>query len=135
MLGLFAFFYASLHLLTYVVLDRASRSSSSCADVAKRPFITAGMVAFRLMVPLAMTSTKGWIRRLGRSWQVLHRLVYLQRASRPACTSSGRSRWSIGEPVYYAAILAVLLAFRRRLAAPPGRRPAPPACPGLESGL
>jgi sulfoxide reductase heme-binding subunit YedZ len=111
MLGLFAFFYATLHLLTYVVLDRYFDLSGIVEDVAKRPFITLGMLAFLLMVPLAITSTKGWIRRLGRRWQALHRLVYFA-----ALAASLHFIWkvkvAIGEPVYYAAILGVLLAIR-----------------------
>ena len=111
MLGLFAFFYATLHLLTYVVLDRYFDWSGVVADVAKRPFITFGMLAFVLMIPLALTSTKGWIRRLGRKWQTLHRLVYFA-----AIAASLHFIWKvkvvIGEPVYYAAILGVLLAIR-----------------------
>ncbi|MCA1562228.1 MAG: sulfoxide reductase heme-binding subunit YedZ, partial [Acidobacteria bacterium] len=75
MLGLFAFFYASLHFLTYVVLDHYFDFDAIVADVAKRRFITVGFIAFVAMIPLAITSTKGWIRRLGKRWQVLHRLV------------------------------------------------------------
>ena len=111
MLGLFAFFYATLHLLTYVVLDRYFDWSGVVEDVAKRPFITLGMLAFALMIPLAITSTKGWIRRLGRKWQTLHRLVYFA-----AIAASLHFIWkvkvAIGEPVYYAAILGVLLTIR-----------------------
>src|SRR5689334_19834254 len=76
MLGLFAFFYACLHFTSYIVLDKYLDWHSMIADVWKRPFITAGFTAFLLMLPLALTSTKGWIRRLGRRWQKLHRLVY-----------------------------------------------------------
>ena len=111
MLGLFAFFYACIHLLSYVAFDRVFKFGEILADVAKRPFITAGMAAFALMLPLALTSTKGWIRRLGRRWQLLHRLVYLS-----AIAASLHFIWkvkvAIGEPVYYATILAVLLGFR-----------------------
>jgi len=111
MLGLFAFFYATLHLLTYVVLDQGLAFEFIIPDILKRPYITMGMIAFTLMVPLAITSTKGWIRRLGKRWQLLHRLVYLS-----ALAASVHFLWkvkvAIGEPVYYAAILGVLLAFR-----------------------
>lgn len=111
MLGLFAFFYACVHLLSYVAFDRFFALDEVLADVAKRPFITAGMAAFALMVPLAITSTRGWIRALGRRWQVLHRLVYVSAAA--ACL---HFVWKVkvvaGEPVYYAAILAALLAIR-----------------------
>jgi sulfoxide reductase heme-binding subunit YedZ len=111
MLGLFAFFYATLHLLTYVVLDRYFDWAGVVEDVAKRPFITLGMLAFGLMLPLALTSTKGWIRRLGRRWQTLHRLVYF--AALAACLHFiWKVKVAIGEPVYYAAILAALLAIR-----------------------
>jgi len=111
MLGLFAFFYATLHLLTYVAFDRFFDFSGVAKDIVKRPYITAGMAAFVLMVPLALTSTKGWIRRLGRRWQLLHRLVYFSAAA--ACLHFlWKVKVMIGEPVYYAAILALLLAFR-----------------------
>ena len=111
MLGLFAFFYASVHLFSYIAFDRVFAFGEILGDVAKRPFITAGMTAFVCMVPLALTSTKGWIRRLGRRWQTLHRLIYVS-----ALAASLHFIWKvkvvIGEPVYYAAILGVLLAFR-----------------------
>ena len=110
-LGLFAFFYALLHLATYVVLDRLFDLNGVWEDIVKRPFITAGMVAFVLMTPLAITSTKGWIRRLGRTWQTLHRLVYFSAAA--ACLHFiWKVKVVIGEPVYYAIILSVLLVFR-----------------------
>jgi sulfoxide reductase heme-binding subunit YedZ len=111
MFGLFAFFYASVHLLSYLAFDRVFQFGEIAADIAKRPFITAGMLAFSLMVPLAVTSTRGWIRRLGRRWQLLHRLVYLS-----ALAAAVHFAWKVkvltGEPVYYALILAALLAFR-----------------------
>ena len=111
MLGLFAFFYAFLHLLAYAVLDRYFDFAGVWEDVVKRPFITAGMVAFILMVPLAITSTKGWIRRLGRRWQLLHRLIYVS-----AIAGAIHYLWKVkiitGSPVYYALILGALLAFR-----------------------
>lgn len=111
MLGLFAFFYATLHLATYVVFDRYFELAGIMEDIAKRPYITVGMLAFLLMVPLALTSTKGWIRRLGRTWQVLHRLVYVSAIA--ACLHFlWKVKVMVGEPVYYAAILAVLLGFR-----------------------
>jgi sulfoxide reductase heme-binding subunit YedZ len=78
MLGLFAFFYGSLHLLTYVWFDRALNLLSVGQDVAKRPFILVGMTAFFLMVPLAITSTNKMVKRLGgKRWAQLHRLVYV----------------------------------------------------------
>ena len=76
MLGLFAFFYAVLHLATWVWLDQWFDPVSMLRDVLDRPFVTAGAAAFLLMLPLALTSTDAAMRRLGRRWQVLHRLVY-----------------------------------------------------------
>jgi sulfoxide reductase heme-binding subunit YedZ len=82
MSGLFAFFYGCLHFLTYIWLDKFFDLHAMAKDVVKRPFITAGFTAFVLMIPLAVTSTKGWIRRLGgKRWQRLHRLVYLSAAA------------------------------------------------------
>jgi methionine sulfoxide reductase heme-binding subunit len=111
MLGLFAFFYAVVHVASYIAFDRFFELGEIWDDVVKRPFITAGMVAFTLMVPLALTSTRGWIARLGRRWQLLHRLVYLS-ALAAAVHFVWKVKVVIGEPVYYAAILAVLLGFR-----------------------
>ena len=127
MFGLFAFFYASVHLASYIAFDRFFALGEVAADVAKRPFITAGMLAFATMLPLAITSTKGWIRRLGRRWQLLHRLVYVSALA--ACVHFiWKVKVVIGEPVYYAAILAVLLGFRvlwrLRPASPARRQPA-----------
>ena len=78
MLGLFAFFYGTLHLLTYVWFDRLFNLMSVVTDVGKRPFILVGMIAFVLMVPLAITSTNNMVKRVGgKRWATLHRLVYL----------------------------------------------------------
>ena len=78
MVGLFAFFYGVLHFLTYIWLDKFFDWHEMMKDIAKRPFVTVGFSAFVLLIPLALTSTKGWIRRLGgRNWQRLHRLIYL----------------------------------------------------------
>ena len=111
MLGLFAFFYAVLHVATFVVLDHFFDFSRIIADVVKRPYITMGSIAFLSMIPLAVTSTRGWIRRLGRRWQLLHRLIYVS-----AIAASIHYLWKvkvmIGSPVYYAAIVAALLVFR-----------------------
>jgi sulfoxide reductase heme-binding subunit YedZ len=111
MLGLFAFFYGTLHFVSYLALDQLFSLEGIVDDVAKRPFITAGFVAFVSMAPLALTSTKGWIRRLGRRWQALHRLVYLA-AIAGAVHFLWKVKVVIGEPVYYAAIVAALLVFR-----------------------
>lgn len=78
MLGLYAFFYGFLHLLTYIWFDRTFDLKSTVADIYARPFIAVGMLSFFLMVPLAITSTKGWIKRLGgKRWARLHKLVYV----------------------------------------------------------
>jgi sulfoxide reductase heme-binding subunit YedZ len=127
MLGLFAFAYAAAHLLIYVVVDQGLALKYIFEDVAKRRFITAGMVAFLLLVPLAVTSTKGWIRRLGKRWQSLHRLVYVS-AIAAALHFIWKVKVAIGEPVYYAALLAILLGvrllWRRRTGAASRRQPA-----------
>ncbi|MFC1662183.1 sulfite oxidase heme-binding subunit YedZ [Gemmatimonadota bacterium] len=77
LLGLFAFFYAFLHLLVYLSLDQGFAWEFILEDVSERPYITVGFAAFLLLLPLAVTSTRGWIRRLGKRWQQLHRLVYV----------------------------------------------------------
>jgi methionine sulfoxide reductase heme-binding subunit len=111
MLGLFAFYYASLHFLSYIVLDQYFNWAGMLADIGKRPFITVGFTAFILMVPLALTSTKGWIRRLGRNWQTLHRLIYLS-----AICAGVHFIWKVkvvtGAPVWYAIAIVALLGFR-----------------------
>ena len=76
LLGLFAFFYAALHFMIYLAVDQGLAWSFILEDIAERPFITVGFAALVLLMPLAVTSTRGWIRRLGRRWQLLHRLVY-----------------------------------------------------------
>ena len=111
MLGLFAFFYGTLHFFSYLALDQYFSLEGMLADVRKRPFMTAGFVSFILMVPLAVTSTKGWIRRLGRRWQMLHRLAYLAAAA-GAVHYLWKVKVVIGSPVYYAAVVGALLAFR-----------------------
>jgi len=112
MLGLFAFFYGSLHLMTYVWLDKFFDVPMMLHDIAKRRFITAGMTAWTLMLPLALTSTRGWIRRLGgKRWQKLHRLIYLS-----AIAGVTHFIWlvkaDLRRPLTYGAILAVLLLYR-----------------------
>lgn len=111
MLGLFAFFYATLHFASYWALDLVFAFGAFFADVAKRPFITMGLAAFLLMIPLAITSTKGWIRRLGKRWTRLHQLVYVA-----AICAAIHFAWKVkvftGDPVYYAAAVATLLGFR-----------------------
>jgi methionine sulfoxide reductase heme-binding subunit len=111
MLGLFAFFYASLHLLTWIVLDQFFDVPAMIADVAKRPYITVGMTGFLCMVPLALTSSTAMIRRLGRRWQTLHRLTYV------AAVAGVIHFWwlvkaDVTEPQRWAAILTALLGIR-----------------------
>ena len=110
-LGLFAFFYACLHLSTWVVLDWFFDVASMAADVLDRPFITLGMTTFLLLLPLAVTSTAGMIRRLGKRWQQLHRLVYVA-----AITAIVHFWWVVKadfrEPRLWALALSVLLGFR-----------------------
>jgi methionine sulfoxide reductase heme-binding subunit len=111
MLGLFAFFYASLHFLSYWAFDLGFAFGAMVGDVLKRPFIALGFTAFLLLVPLAVTSTKGWIRRLGKKWTLLHRLVYVA-----AICAVIHFAWKVkvftGDPVLYAVILTLLLGFR-----------------------
>lgn len=126
-LGLFAFFYASLHFLTYLALDQVFDLNAIVADVIKRPFITAGFTALVLLAPVALTSTDGWVRRLGyRNWQRIHRLVYLAGVL-AAVHFVWRVKIDISQPLTYGAILAVLLAVRvvvwLRKRAASGRQP------------
>jgi sulfoxide reductase heme-binding subunit YedZ len=112
MLGLFAFFYGLLHFLTWLVLDQFFAWDFILADIAKRPYITVGSTGFVLMIPLAITSTAGWIRRLGgRWWNRLHRLVYAT-----AVAGVIHFLWLVKvvetEQIVYAAIVAALLGFR-----------------------
>ncbi len=143
MAGLFAFFYGTLHFLIYVIADRfagldfpdgivawstaANLAMSVLADIYERPFITIGFLAFSLMVPLAITSTTGWIRRMGgKQWQKLHRLVYVS-----AVAGVVHYWWlvkaDLSQPILYSAIVGILLAFRaykaraRRVAVAPAR--------------
>nr|WP_294864087.1 protein-methionine-sulfoxide reductase heme-binding subunit MsrQ [uncultured Pseudogulbenkiania sp.] len=111
MLGLFAFFYATLHFTTYVWLDQFFDWHAIVKDIAKRPFITVGFAALLLMTPLAVTSTDGWLRRLKRNWGRLHRLVYAV-----AILGVTHYWWlvkkDIRQPLIYAAVLALLLGLR-----------------------
>ena len=112
MLGLFAFTYVSLHFLTYIGPDQSFDLGGMWKDVVKRPFVTVGFLGFVLLIPLALTSTKGWIRRLGgRSWQALHRLIYVT-----ALCGVIHYYWLVKSdhrlPLLYGAILAALLLYR-----------------------
>jgi methionine sulfoxide reductase heme-binding subunit len=131
-LGLLAFYYAVLHLTVYGVLDQGLDLGAIWADIVKRPYITVGMLAFTLLVPLAVTSNAPMIRRLGGSaWQRLHRLVYLAAAAAVVHFIMLEKSWS-AELIVYAGLTTVLLAFRlfsRRAKSvkPPSRQAANPA--------
>ena len=112
MLGLFAFFYACLHFTTYLVLDKFFDFSEIGKDIAKRRYITVGFAAFVLLIPLAITSTKGWIRRLGgKRWQQIHRAVYIS-----AIAGVIHYYWlvksAVIKPLAYGTIVALLLLWR-----------------------
>ena len=111
MLGLFAFFYLSLHFSVYFVLDQFFDWHTIVKDIAKRPYITVGFTGFLLMVPLALTSTRGWVKRLGRRWVTLHALIYVT-----ALAGIVHFTWSqkadVTRPRLYGAVLVILLASR-----------------------
>jgi len=112
MFGLFAFFYGCLHLTTYVWLDKFFDMHEILADIAKRRFITAGLTGFVLMIPLALTSTKGWIRRLGgKRWQALHRLIYFSAAA-GVIHYLWLVKADLRSPLWYGFVLVVLLIYR-----------------------
>lgn len=137
MLGLWAFFYALSHLAMYLAFNQLCYSFATCEfgdvwdDIVKRRFIFAGMFAFTILLVMALTSTTGWIRRLGRNWQRLHRLVYLAGAA-AIVHFIWKEKADYSEPLQWAAVLAVLLgirvyfAVRKRLGA---RRRAGPSGP------
>jgi methionine sulfoxide reductase heme-binding subunit len=111
MLGVFAFFYVLLHFLTWLILDQDLYWAGILPDIARRPFITIGFLAFLLLIPLAVTSTNGMMRRLGRRWKTLHRLIY-------AIVLLGvwhyywQVKADVREPLIYLAIALVLLGWR-----------------------
>jgi methionine sulfoxide reductase heme-binding subunit len=112
MLGLFAFFYVCLHFLTYLGPDQSFDVSGMWKDVYKRPFITVGFAAFVSLIPLAITSTAGWIRRIGgKRWQMLHRLIYFA-----AVCGVIHYYWlvksDVRKPVFYGTLVAILLLWR-----------------------
>ena len=111
MIGLYAFFYATLHLLSYVVLDQFFDWPEILKDIIKHPYITVGFLAWLLMIPLAVTSTKGMMKRLGRRWKQLHRLVYVI-----AILGIIHFTWLVKadyqEPLIYGLILSLLLGLR-----------------------
>lgn len=117
-IGLIAFSYVCVHFLTYVGLDQGFALAYVGDDIAKRPYITVGFTAFLLLIPLAITSTQGWVRRLGgRRWNALHRLIYIS-----AALGVLHYLWLVkGDqltPVYYGGVLVLLLALRIRRGAP-----------------
>jgi sulfoxide reductase heme-binding subunit YedZ len=111
MLGLFAFFYVTLHFLTWLILDQGVFWQAIVEDIAQRPFITIGFLAWLMLVPLALTSTNGMMRRLGKRWKTLHRLAYV-------ITLLGvwhywwQVKADIREPAVYLSITLVLLGWR-----------------------
>jgi sulfoxide reductase heme-binding subunit YedZ len=112
MLGLFAFFYVCLHFITYLGPDQAFDLAAMWKDVAKRPFITVGFLGFVLLIPLALTSTAGWIRRLGgKRWQMLHRAIYVT-----AICGVIHYYWlvksDVRKPVFYGVLVSLLLVWR-----------------------
>ena len=135
MLGLFAFFYGCLHLMTWLGLDKFFDFSEMWKDVIKRRFITAGMTAFLLMLPLAITSTAGWVRRLGFvRWQRLHRLIYFS-----ALAGVVHYYWLVKSdvrlPLMYFAIWAALMCYRATvwLRAPHRKQPSRVTIPSTAS--
>ena len=130
-IGLLAFYYAALHLTVYTVLDQGLDLAAIWADILKRPYITIGMLAFLVLVPLAVTSNAPMIRRLGASaWQRLHRLIYLAAAAAAVHFIMLVKAWP-AEPLIYAALVAVLLllrlVFKLQARARPSRRARPEA--------
>lgn len=111
MLGLFAFFYGTLHFAAYWAFDLVFSFGRIPTDIAKRPFILMGFLAFVLMLPLALTSTKASIRRLGRRWTTLHRLIYFTGIC-AAIHFAWKQKVFTGAPVWYAVILSILLLAR-----------------------
>jgi len=111
LLGLFAFAYATGHLLGYVILDQWFAWPYIVEDIAERPFILAGFTAWCLLLPLALTSTRGWIRRLGRAWSRLHRLVYVA-AGLGVLHFFWKVKADTREPLVFAAVLCALLVAR-----------------------
>ena len=122
MIGLFAFFYGCLHFVTYILLDQGLHFDDILKDIPKRPFITVGFTAFVLMIPLALTSTRKWIGRLGgKRWQMLHRLIYLTGTAGVVHYYWG-VKLDTTRPVRYGILLAILLGARAFYRAQTGRR-------------
>lgn len=113
MVGLFAFFYVFTHLLTYVVLDQQFDGKAIIADIIERPYITAGSLGFLILLALAATSTKAIMRRMGKRWQTLHRLVYVA-AGAALVHFIWLTKGDQIEPIIYLAVFLVLMAFRAK---------------------
>ena len=132
LLGLFAFSYATLHLLSYLVLDQFFAWSYIAEDIIDRPFITVGFAAWLILLALAVTSTRGWIRRLGRRWQRLHRLIYFA-----ALLGGLHYLWKVKAdaraPLVFLSVIGVLLLARVVLRVRKRGRSARPAARVLES--
>ena len=112
LVGLFAFFYGSLHFTTFFFFDHQFDFAAMWQDVLKRPYITAGFTAFVLMIPLAVTSTTGWIRRMGgKRWNLLHRLIYVTGLA-AALHYFWKVKLDTTDPIYYAVVIILLLAVR-----------------------
>ena len=112
MVGLFAFFYGTIHFMIYFVLDRSLMFDGLWEDIVKRPYITVGFTGFVLMIPLALTSTKGWIRRLGgRRWNLLHKLIYATGVL-GVIHYLWKVKLDVTNPLFYLAIVAGLLLVR-----------------------
>ena len=111
LVGLFAFFYGLLHFTTFFFFDHQFDVAAMFKDVKERPYITAGFIAFVLMIPLAVTSTRGWIRRLGKRWTTVHALVYVS-AILAAVHFAFKVKVFTGDRVYYAGAVTLLLGFR-----------------------
>jgi sulfoxide reductase heme-binding subunit YedZ len=112
MLGLFAFSYLCVHFLTYMLLDQSFDFAAIWKDVAKRPFITVGFLGFLLLLPLAITSTAGWIRRLGgKRWQTLHRAIYFA-AVCGVIHYYWKVKSDVRTPLFYGALVGILLLWR-----------------------
>jgi len=111
-IGLFAFFYGSLHFTTFFFFDHQFDFRGMWEDVLKRPYITAGFTGFVLMIPLAVTSTTGWIRRMGgKRWNLLHRLIYIT-ALAAVLHYFWKVKLDATNPIYYGVVVIALLAVR-----------------------
>ena len=120
LIGLFAFFYATLHFLIYAVFDRELSLAGLGEDIAKRPWITVGFTVFLILLTLAITSPQAMVRKLGKRWQTLHRLIYVA-AGLAVLHFTWAQKKDISLPLAYAAVLALILASRLVVRARPVR--------------